>query len=56
MEGKKAAFMKDNEDRTPFDRLCVKDFDEMVFLKNKSFGGLMVCWYDCLDIDIFAQD
>ena len=51
---KKAAFMRDSDERTPFDRLCEKGFDEMPFLNNGSFGGIMVWWYDCLGIDIFA--
>ena len=57
-EGRRAAFMKDFEDdkrRTPFDRLCEKGFDELLFLNNRSFGGLIVWWYDCLDINLFAE-
>ena len=54
-EGRKVAFMTDNEGRTPLDLLCEKGFDEMPFLKNKCFGGMMVWWYDCLGINFFAQ-
>ena len=44
-EGKEAAFMTDNEGRTPFDCLCEKNVDELLFLENKSFAGLVVWWY-----------
>ena len=57
-EGKKASFMTDNEGKTPLDCLhCEKHFDELLFLENKSFGGLMTWWYDhCLGINLFARD
>ena len=54
VEGKMAAFMKDNEKMTPFDYLCEKSYDDMEFLKNKSFGGLMEWWHDCLGINLLA--
>ena len=55
-EGRTTAFMKDNEGRAPFDRLCEKGFDAMLFLNDTSFGGLMMWWYDCLYITFFARD
>ena len=56
-EGKMAAFVKDSEGRTPLGCLCERGFDEMMFLKNKSFGGLIMWWYDhCLGINFFAED
>ena len=56
-EGKKAAFMKDCEGRTPFECLCEKNFDELSFLQDKTFGGLMIWWYGhCLDMNLFAED
>ena len=56
-EGKEAGFLKDNEGRTSFQCLCDKwSFDELLFLENKSFAGLMVWWYDCLDINLFMED
>ena len=55
-EGRIAAFMKDYKGRTPFDRLCEKSIDDMLLSTNESFGGLMVWWYDCLGIGIFAED
>ena len=38
-EGRKAAFMPDNEGRTPLECLYDKSFDGLLFLENKSFGG-----------------
>ena len=55
-EGRTAAFIKDDKERTPFDRLCESGFDRMIFLKNDLFGGLMVWCYDCLGINIFTAD
>ena len=55
-EGRIAAFMEDDKGRTSFDRLREKGFDEIAFLQNYSFGGLMVWWYECLGIDIFADN
>ena len=52
-EGRRAAFMKEDEGRIPFDRLFDRGFDELLFLKNKSFAGSMVWWYECLGIDFF---
>ena len=54
-EGKKAAFMKDQTGRTPFDCLCEKSFDDMPFLENKSFVDLVVWWSDCLDVNLFTS-
>ena len=49
-------FMKDNEGMTPLDCLvCKTTYDDMVFLKNKSFNGLMEWWYDCVGINLFAR-
>ena len=57
IEWRQAAFMKDDEGKTPFDYLFEKNFDELLFLENKSFAGLMVWWYShCLDISLFAED
>ena len=57
VEGKKAAFIRDGEGRTPFYCLCEKHFDELVFLENKTLGGLMTWWYvHCLDINLFAEN
>ena len=53
-EGRTAVFMKDDTGRTPFEWLFEKDFDDIVFLNNQSFAGLMVWWYDCLGIYSFA--
>ena len=55
-EGRIAAFMKDNEGKTPLDHLCERGLNDMSFLMNESFGGLMVWWCDCLGIDILAED
>ena len=56
IEGKQSAFVTDDEGVSPFDYLCEKSFDDLIFLENKSFaGGLMVWWYDhCLDISLFS--
>ena len=48
--------MRDDKGRTTFDFLCEKSRDELIFLENKSFGGLTVWWYDCLEINFFAAD
>ena len=53
-EGRTVASMRDNEGKKPLDLLCERGFDDLVFLKNKSFADLMVWWYDCLGIDFFA--
>ena len=53
-EGRITAFMKDSEGRTPFECLCQKSFDDLLFLKNKSFGGLLVWWHESLSINLFA--
>ena len=50
MQGKMAAFMMDDEGMIPFEYLCRNNYDEMVFLKNKSFAGLMIWWYECIGI------
>ena len=47
--------MKDNGGRTPFDRLCEQDFDEVLSIHDESFACTMVWWYNCLGIDILAQ-
>ena len=53
--GKNAAFMMDYKGKTPFDYLCEKRFDELLFLeKNKTFAGLVVWWYGCLELGIEA--
>ena len=31
-------------------------FGEMVFLRNKSFSGLMVWWYECAGINFFVEE
>ena len=49
------AFAKDDEGRTAFDILCMRGFDDLTFLGNESFGGLMVWWYDCLGIELFSE-
>ena len=52
-EGKKAAFVTDHEGRTPFDYLCEKSYGDLIFLENKTFGGLLTWWYDhCLDTNM----
>ena len=55
-QGKMAGFMKDDQGRTPFEYLCQKGYGDMPFLENKCFGGLMVWWFDCLDISLFAEN
>ena len=55
-EGRRAAFARDKKGKTPLDQLFEKGFDEMPFLKNKYFGGMMVWWYDCLGMDLFTVE
>lgn len=55
-EGKKAAFMTDNEVRTFFSASGRRTL-MLLSLENKSFGGLMTWWYDYyLVINLFAED
>ena len=55
-EGKKAAFMRDRRGRTPFECLCEKSLDDLLFLGNRSFRDLMIWWYECVDINLFSKD
>ena len=54
--GRIAAFMKDNDGRTPFNTLCERGADEILFLTNKSFGGLIMWWNYYLGIDFVVED
>ena len=54
-EGKEAAFMTDSQGKTPFQYLCEKSFDDMPFLKNNSFGGLLCWWFDGLEMNLFTE-
>ena len=57
IERKNAAFMIDHKGKTPFDCICEKSLGELLFLENKTFGGVVICWYDhCLDMNMFAED
>ena len=54
-EGKEAAFMMDIQGKKPFQYLCEKSFDDMTFLKNKSFGSLFFWWFDCLEMSLYIE-
>ena len=55
-EGKEAALITDSQGKTPFQYLCDTSFDNMPFIKNKSFWGLLFWWFDCLEIKLFTED
>lgn len=52
-----AAYMKDADGKTPFDYLCLNQFEELPFLEEKSFSGLMAWWHDeeCAGFNLFCR-
>ena len=53
--GMKATFVKDYQGRTPFDCFCFShSLDEVPFIKEKSFAGLIEWWFRHMDLELLG--